>query len=179
MKAFGAEEHIRMPGPENKSMPAALRIGDSTVFLCDEFLDWGVRSPEWLGGTSSSMHRYVQDADHAFNRAISAGAQVTMPLENMFWGDRYGKATDPFRHEWAIATHKEDLAPKRSESEPMPISKPWATRDNPGRASSRPWTTPQVHRSPGMAIVKRDSRGTVQNSGSTLEGSDELRARAR
>jgi PhnB protein len=111
-QAFGAEEQVRMPGPGGKIMHASLKIGGSVLFLCDEFLEWGVRSPESLGGAGVSLHLYVENADQAFNRAVSAGAQVKMPLENMFWGDRYGKVTDPFGHEWAIATHIEDLTPE-------------------------------------------------------------------
>ena len=72
--AFGAEEQIRMPGPGEKIMHAALKIGDSLLFLCDEFLEWGARSPLSLGGTGVSMHLYVEDADRAFSRAVNAGA---------------------------------------------------------------------------------------------------------
>ncbi|HLG43813.1 MAG TPA: VOC family protein [Nitrospirales bacterium] len=112
-RAFGAKEQMRMPGPGgNGIMHAELKIGDSRVFLSDEFPDMGCRSPQSLGGTASSLHLYVKDVDAAFKKAVAAGAQVKMPVADMFWGDRYGKLIDPFGHEWGIATHKEDLTPQ-------------------------------------------------------------------
>ena len=74
--------------------------------------EMGGRSPEALGGTPTAIHLYVPDADAVFARALAAGAQVRMPLQDMFWGDRYGQVVDPFGHVWAIATHKEDLTPE-------------------------------------------------------------------
>ena len=112
-RAFGAKEQMRMPGPDGKSvMHAELKIGDSIVFLNDEVPGMGCRSPQSLGGTSGALHLYVEDVDGAFNRAVAAGAQVRMPVSDMFWGDRYGKIIDPFGHEWGIGTHKEDLTPE-------------------------------------------------------------------
>ena len=73
----------------------------------------GCRSPESLGGTASSLHLYVEDVDAAFERAVAAGAQVKMPVADMFCGDRFGKLIDPFGHEWGMATHKEDLTPEQ------------------------------------------------------------------
>jgi PhnB protein len=108
-RAFGAREVGRMPGPDGKIMHAALRIGGAAVFLADENPQMGSRSPQSLGGASGSLHLYVPNVDAAFKRAVDAGAQVGMPVTDMFWGDRYGKVTDPFGHEWGLATHKEDL----------------------------------------------------------------------
>ena len=111
-RALGAEELMRMPGPDGKSiMHAELRIGDSIVFLSDEFPDMGCRSPQSLGGTATALHLYVEDVDAAFKRAVEAGATVRMPVADMFWGDRYAKIADPFGHEWGMGTHKEDLTP--------------------------------------------------------------------
>ena len=120
-RAFGAEELMRMPGPDGKSiMHAELRIGDSIVFLSDEFPDMGCRSPQSLGGTATALHLYVEDVDAAFKRAVEAGATVRMPVADMFWGDRYAKIADPFGHEWGMGTHKENLTPdeirKRAEA---------------------------------------------------------------
>ena len=114
-RAFGAEEISRMPGPDGKLMHAEIRIGDSIVMLADEFPEMGgtSRSPLALGGTSAGLLIYCEDADALFARAVAAGAEVTMPLADMFWGDRYGKLLDPFGHDWAIATHKEDLTPEQ------------------------------------------------------------------
>ncbi len=110
-KAFGAEEISRMPmpGPDGQSRigHAELRIGDSVLYLSDEFPEHGVTGPN--GQSPVALHLYVNDADAAFQRAVEAGATVTMPLADMFWGDRFGKLADPFGHQWSIATHLEDL----------------------------------------------------------------------
>lgn len=110
-KAFGAVEVNRMPGPDGKLIHALLRIGDSPLMLVDEFPQWGGKSPATLGGTPVAIHLYVEDADATFAQALDAGATVRMPLENMFWGDRYGVVIDPFGHQWSIATHVKELTP--------------------------------------------------------------------
>ncbi len=111
-KAFGAQEVMRMASPDGQRiMHAELKIGDSIVWLGDEFPDMGCRSPQSLGGSTAALHLYVPDVDAAFKRAVEAGAQVRMPVSDMFWGDRYGRVADPFGHEWGLATHKEDLKP--------------------------------------------------------------------
>jgi PhnB protein len=112
-RAFGAQEVERMTGPDGQSvMHAEIRIGDSIVMLSDEFPQMGSRSPQTLGATTASVFLYVPDVDTAFQRAIDAGAKVTMAPTDMFWGDRFGKLVDPFGHEWGMATHKEDLGPE-------------------------------------------------------------------
>ena len=112
-RAFGAEEVFRMPGPDGKHlMHAEIRIGDSFVFLNDELPEWGVRGPDPAAGVPVSLHLYVEDVDAVFKRAVAAGCTVKMPVQDMFWGDRYGKLVDPFGHEWGLATHKEDLSPE-------------------------------------------------------------------
>jgi PhnB protein len=114
-KAFGAEEIHRIPAPDGRRiMHAAIRIGKSFVFLVDDF-------PEFCGGQSSSaialrgtpvtIHHYVENCDAAIKRAQDAGATVSMPAADMFWGDRYGVVTDPFGHKWSFATHVKELAP--------------------------------------------------------------------
>jgi PhnB protein len=110
-RAFGAVERVRMPGPEGKLMHAEIQIGDSIVMLSDP-MGGGAKSPKALGGTTSSLMIYTPDVDALFKRATDAGATVTMAPENQFWGDRFGKMTDPFGHEWSIATHIEDLSPE-------------------------------------------------------------------
>jgi PhnB protein len=112
-KAFGATELSRMPFPapdgKVKLGHAELQFGDSRLFLSDEFPQQGNVGP----GTSSpvTLHMYVTDVDAAFARAVEAGAKVVMPVADMFWGDRYGRLTDPFGHHWSIAEHLEDLSP--------------------------------------------------------------------
>jgi PhnB protein len=111
-RAFGATERGRMPGPDGKIAHAELAIGDSVVMLSDPFPQSRVRPPSELGGTAVGIFLYVDDVDAVFQQAVDAGATVTMALEDMFWGDRFGTLTDPFGHEWQLATHKEDLAPE-------------------------------------------------------------------
>ncbi|HEX3157421.1 MAG TPA: VOC family protein [Gemmatimonadaceae bacterium] len=114
-RAFGAEEVSRMLGPGGAIMHAEIRIGDSLVMLGEENVDWGMLSPLSTKGNPSSLHLYVPDVDAAFARALDAGATVRYPLEDAFWGDRYGKVTDPYGHEWGIATHVKDMSPEEME----------------------------------------------------------------
>jgi uncharacterized glyoxalase superfamily protein PhnB len=110
--AFGAEERYRMPGPDGKVVHAEFRIGDSIVMIGEETPQRGALSPQAVGGTPVTLMLYVKDVDASFARATKAGCTVQMPLEDMFWGDRYGKLQDPFGHQWAMATHKEDVSPQ-------------------------------------------------------------------
>ena len=113
-KAFGAEligGIARMPN--GKVMHAELRIGDSFLMLNDEMPEFGALSPVSGGGASVTIHIYTNNVDAAFERATSAGAQVSMPLMDQFWGDRYGLVTDPSGHKWSLATHVKDLSPEQ------------------------------------------------------------------
>jgi PhnB protein len=110
-KALGADELSRVPGSDGRLMHATIRIGDSVVMLVDEMLEWGALGPKALKGSPVTIHLYVDDADAFFERAVGAGAKVTMPLDDMFWGDRYGKFEDPFGHQWSVATHIRDVSP--------------------------------------------------------------------
>lgn len=114
-RAFGAKEIMRMNGPDGKIGHAELRIGDSVIMLADEMPQGGTRSPQSLRGTTGGIFLYVDGVDKIFNQAVSAGAKVDMPLENMFWGDRYGRLTDPFGHSWSLATHVKDVSPQEME----------------------------------------------------------------
>jgi PhnB protein len=111
-KAFNAVEVGRMAGPQGKLMHAIVRIGDSSVMLVDEFPDWGSFGPKSLKGSPVTIHLYVEDVDAFVTRAVGAGAKITMPVEDMFWGDRYGKLEDPFGHHWSVATHIRDVRPE-------------------------------------------------------------------
>jgi uncharacterized glyoxalase superfamily protein PhnB len=111
-KAFGAVEMGRAPGPDGKTiMHAAIKIGDSTVFLNDEFPEMGAFSPLSTKGTPVTLHLSVEDADKQFQQALAAGAEVVMPLADQFWGDRYGIVKDPSGHMWSVSHHVEDLTP--------------------------------------------------------------------
>jgi PhnB protein len=113
-EAFGATEMSRMEGPGGSVGHAELRIGDSLIFVADEFP--GMSAAPTPGVTPASyLFVYTEDCDATFNRAVEAGATPTMPLADMFWGDRYGKITDPFGHSWGIGTHVEDVAPEEME----------------------------------------------------------------
>lgn len=108
-KALGAEVLVKMPSPEGKVLHSELKIGDSIIFLGDEMPNMGTNSPQTLGGNTAGLHLYVEDVDTFFKRAVDAGGKVTMPVADMFWGDRYGKFDDPYGHTWGISTHTEDL----------------------------------------------------------------------
>ncbi|CAM2191776.1 VOC family protein [Paraburkholderia sp. A1RI_3L] len=109
-KAFGAVEAFRLDGPNGKIAHACIRIGDSSVMLVDTQPGCS-DSPVSLKGSPVTIHLYVEDADAVMDRAAAAGAKVTMPAADMFWGDRYGRLEDPFGHQWSVATHKRDLTP--------------------------------------------------------------------
>lgn len=111
-QAFGAKERMRMPAPDGRIAHAELEIGDSVLMLSDPFPQSPNKPPTELGGTSVGLFVYVEDVDSAFEQALGAGATVTFPLEDTFWGDRFGTVTDPFGHTWSMATHKEDLTPE-------------------------------------------------------------------
>ena len=114
-RAFDATELYRMQGPQGKIAHAEIKVGDSVIMLADEMQGTTNRSPQSIGGTTGGIMLYVNDVDSAFQKAVNAGGKVEAPLENMFWGDRYGKLTDPFGHSWSLATHKEDVAPAEME----------------------------------------------------------------
>jgi len=111
-KAFGAVEGGRLPGPDGKLIHAMIRIGGDAIMLVDEMPQWGALGPKALKGSSVTIHLYVDDVDAAVKRAVEAGAKVTMPVADQFWGDRYGKLEDPFGHQWSVATHIRDVTPQ-------------------------------------------------------------------
>lgn len=109
-KAFGAEEVMRAPDPTGKLIwHADVRIGDSPIFMSDEALNMG--NP----ARTVSLWLYMDGVDAAFKRAVSAGCKVTMPLADMFWGDRMGKVTDKWGNDWAMAQHVKDMTPQEME----------------------------------------------------------------
>ena len=114
-KAFGAQLLHMHKTPDGKVMHASLKIGDSQLMLADEFPGMGTPSPQALGGSPVVLNIYVEDVDTLFNQAVAAGAKVTMPLADQFWGDRYGQIVDPFGHHWALGSHVEDVAPEEME----------------------------------------------------------------
>jgi PhnB protein len=108
-KAFGAIEMMRLAGRDGKLIHAALQVNGAPVMLVDEFPMMGNASPHSLKGTPVTIHMTVEDVDSFTQRALKAGAKVIMPVDDMFWGDRYGIIEDPFGHRWSIATHLRDM----------------------------------------------------------------------
>jgi len=114
-QAFGAQELGRSATPSGKLMHAALKIGDSNLMLNDEFPEMGGAPAPSGGKQPFVLHLYWEDVDKAWDRAVKAGAKVTMPLSNMFWGDRYGHLEDPFGYTWAMASRVEDVSPEEAD----------------------------------------------------------------
>jgi len=104
-QVLGAEERSRIEVPGGKLMQVELWFGDSAVMLADEFPELGVLSPLSVGGTATVLHLYTSDVDALWKRAVDAGAEVRQPLQDVFWGERYGQITDPFGHRWGLAQH--------------------------------------------------------------------------
>ncbi len=113
-EVFHAKEINRMNGPGNTIGHAELQIGDSRLMLSDEFPGMA-HAPGPNPITSNALFVYTDNVDALFERAVKAGSKVDMPLQNQFWGDRYGKIRDPFGHQWGLAQHIEDVAPAELE----------------------------------------------------------------
>src|SRR5690606_15445557 len=104
---LGATVVLTIPGADGKSIHADIKIGDSILMLDEETND--TKSPLSLGGSPASLLLYVPDVDATVAALTAAGAKVSLPVEDQFWGDRYGEVVDPFGHHWQVATHVEDL----------------------------------------------------------------------
>ena len=114
-KAFGAEPVGLMKTPDGKVMHGSLKIDGCPVYLVEEFPEYGGKSPAMLGGSPVSIHMQVADCDAVFTKAVEAGCTVGMPLEDQFWGDRFGMLVDPFGHHWSVATTKRELSFEEAE----------------------------------------------------------------
>jgi PhnB protein len=108
-QAFGAKELFRMAQPDGRIGHAELQIGDSRIMLADEHPEMDIKSPQSIGGSPITIHLYVEDVDATVARAVAAGARVSRPVTDQFYGDRSGTLTDPFGHVWHVATHTEDV----------------------------------------------------------------------
>jgi len=111
-RAFGAKERGRVPTPDGKIAHAELEIGDSILMLADPMSQSSFKSPKQLGGVGGGLYVYVEDVDEVVQQVVDAGGTIGMPVETMFWGDRFGSVTDPFGHIWQIATRVEEVPPK-------------------------------------------------------------------
>ena len=112
-QAFGAEViGVKTTPDGSKVVHSEIKIGDSRVFINDEFPEMGALAPEAGGRAPVSLNMYVEDADALFNQAVAAGATVRMPIADQFWGDRWGMVADPFGYVWSVASHVADLSPE-------------------------------------------------------------------
>jgi PhnB protein len=107
---FGAEEKMRLDGPDNKVMHAELTIGDSMIFLAEENPQYKNKTPQTAGGNSVTLHVYVDDVDETMKKAVHNGASMLMAAEDQFYGDRCGSIEDPFGYTWVIASHFKDVS---------------------------------------------------------------------
>ena len=112
-EVFRAKEIARMAGPGGSIGHAELQIGDSRLMLSDEFP--GMVSAPGSTHSCTSLHVYTDNVDELYQRAVKAGCKVEQPLQDQFWGDRYGKVRDPFGHTWGLGQHIEDVAPAEME----------------------------------------------------------------
>jgi len=111
IRAFNAVELNRSPGPGGKLMHASVKIGDTIMMLNDAFPEMG-GPPIAEGNWPLRLNLYVPDADATWAQALANGCEVVFPLQDQFWGDRYGQLRDPSGFVWGIATHTEDLTPE-------------------------------------------------------------------
>jgi PhnB protein len=114
-QVLGAKERMRMPSPDGRIGHAELQIGDSMIMLADEQKDMGYKGPRAFGGSPVSIMVYVPDVDAVVKNAVAAGARLTQPVEDKFYGDRMGCIEDPFGHSWYLGTHIEDVSPEEME----------------------------------------------------------------
>ena len=101
---------MRLAASDGKLIHASIKIGDSMVMLVDEMPAMGCVGPASLKGTPVTLHLNVENADALQKRAVDAGAKLLMPMQDMFWGDRYGAVEDPFGHRWSMAHHLRDVS---------------------------------------------------------------------
>jgi PhnB protein len=110
-RVFGAQERMRMAGPDGRIGHAEIEIGDAVLMISDEHPEMDVRAPTSIGGTATTLNLYVEDVDATVGRAVAQGATLLRPVQDQFYGDRSGQIQDPFGHRWSIATHIEDVSP--------------------------------------------------------------------
>lgn len=109
IKVFGATEHLKLDGPGGSVAHAEIKIGDSFVMLADECPEMDAHGPKHYQGAATHLMIYLEDVDTTFHAAVEAGAEVVRPLQDQFYGDRSGTLTDPFGHQWTLATHIKDM----------------------------------------------------------------------
>ena len=111
-RAFGATERFRLTEPSGRIGHAELDFGGTTVMLCDEYPEYGIRGPQPPAPVSVTIHLHVDDADADIARAVAAGARLERPASDAFYGERGGSVFDPFGHRWLIGHSIEEVAPE-------------------------------------------------------------------
>ncbi len=156
-KVFGAQERMRMDGPDGKVGHAELQLGSGLIMLADPNPDMGIRDPKAIGGTPVTISLYVEDVDSVFGKAIEAGATASRPVEDQFYGDRSGQFEDPFGHKWSVASHVEDVPPEEMEKRAAEFAESQAgPAEGPGRTSRTAGLSPaRVRKARGRLIAAR------------------------
>jgi PhnB protein len=131
-QAFGARELLRRVTPNGKLIHGQLRVGDTNVLLSDVFPDSNSAAPSAIGTTTVTLHVYTKDVDALWDRAVAAGAKVSMPLENQFWGERYGRLIDPFGHHWSLAMRVK-MSRKEKDTKQREAEAAFARGEHPGK----------------------------------------------
>ncbi len=131
-KAFDAKELEREPTPDGKLMHGRVRIGDSIVMMSDVFPGASTKAPKTLGDTTVTLHIYAKNVDKLFQQAVDAGAQVTMQLDNQFWGERYGQLRDPFGHHWSVSQRIQMTKSEKDEKQKQAMAK-FSQGEHPGK----------------------------------------------
>ena len=131
-KAFGAKELARETTPDRKILHARIKIGDSIVMISDEFPGSSAKSPASLGSTTGTLHIYSGNVDKIWEQAVAAGARVIMPLDNQFWGERYGQLADPFGHQWSLSMQVK-MSAKEMETKRLAAMSMFANGEHPGK----------------------------------------------
>lgn len=173
MKVFAAEKVLALTGADGKTIHAELKIGDSIIMVDEENVEQGMKSPLTLGGSPATLMMYVDDVDAMFATAVGAGAKESMPVEEMFWGDKYGVLIDPTGHRWALATHVEDLTdeqmkqraeianqpkPKKSKKKPKKPAPP-AWKAIAGTPATDP--TPDAYHTVTVSLTTSDANAAI------------------
>ena len=136
-KAFGAKELRKNATPDGRIMNARIKIGDSIVMLSDEFPGSATKSPLTLGTSTVTLHVYTKNVDKLWTQAIEAGATATMPLDNQFWGERYGQLVDPFGHHWSLSQQIKMSAKEMEEKQKAAMAM-FAAAEHPGGSNNPP-----------------------------------------
>src|SRR6516164_7403819 len=105
VRAFNAQEVMRMPRPDGGIAHAEIQLGNSRVMLADEAPKMDAYGPNHYGGSPVSLHVYLADVDATTKQASAAGAKVIRQPEDQFYGDRTAGLQDPYGHKWYLATH--------------------------------------------------------------------------